>query len=126
METKLDIEIRPMITRAVEVISKWKYEEPYSIYSMNGSEKVKKELMNGTYYSVYNENNLIGYYCFGRSAQVPAGDKFGVYKDSEFVDIGLGLKPDLCGQGLGTEFVRKGLDYGYHLFLKNKYRLTVA
>lgn len=35
-------------------------------------------------------------YIYGKSDQVPPGDKLGAYND-EFIDIGLELKPDICG-----------------------------
>ena len=110
-----------------EQISKWIYEEPYSIYSMDESDNDIKELLNGYYYSVSDmENNLIGYYCFGESAQVPVGNQFGVYDSRDIIDIGLGIKPNLCGQGLGLDFFSKGLDFARNKLSAKGFRLTVA
>ena len=65
---------------------------------MDGSDDSIYEILNEKYFSVTDkENNLIGYYCFGVAAQVPAGNKFGVYNCKENIDIGLGIKPNLCG-----------------------------
>jgi hypothetical protein len=81
-------------------ISRWIYEEPYSVYSMDESDNCIKELLNGNYFSALdNKNNLVGYYCFGESAQVPIENQFGVYESRGITDIGLGIKPNLCGQG---------------------------
>ncbi|RKD34382.1 GNAT family N-acetyltransferase [Thermohalobacter berrensis] len=107
-------------------ISNWKYEEPYSIYSLDGSEETIAEFMNGSYYFVYENNKLIGYFCFGESAQIPVGKKYGVYDNENYIDIGLGLKPEMCGKGEGYNFVKAGLDYAKSIFIKNKFRLTVA
>lgn len=109
-------------------ISKWTYEEPYSIYSMNGSDSCIKELLNGLYFSIKDEeDNLIGYYCFGQAAQVPIGKQFGVYPEEDnIIDIGLGIKPGLCGQGLGFEFLRNGLDFARNNLRATRFRLTVA
>lgn len=109
-----------------EEISHWKYEEPYSMYSMNSSEEQVNEFMNGSYYSVYKNNELVGYFCFGESAQVPIGNKVNAYDDRTFLDIGLGLKPELCGNGYGLGFLESGLNFASNKFSKDKVRLTVA
>lgn len=108
-------------------ISKWVYNEPYSIYSMDESDGCINELLNGYYFSAFDrENNLIGYYCFGESAQVPAGNQFGVYDFKDITDIGLGIKPDLCGQGFGFGFLNSGLDFARNMLSSKGFRLTVA
>ncbi|MES9684693.1 GNAT family N-acetyltransferase, partial [Gottfriedia acidiceleris] len=55
------------------------------------------------------DENLIGFYCIGQSAQVPKGNEFDVY-EKRMVDIGLGVRPDSTGKGFGSEF--------FKLFLK--------
>ncbi len=108
-------------------ICRWCYEEPYSIYSMDGSTECVSELLNGSYYSVKNESNdMIGFYCFGEDAQVPAGKLYGAYEDREFIDIGLGMRPDLCGKGNGYDFLTKEIEFTKALFGTEKLRLTVA
>lgn len=110
-----------------EQISKWVYKEPFSIYSMDGSDKCLEELLNGYYFSVSDkENNLIGYYCFGESAQVPVGNQFGVYDCKDITDVGLGIEPNLCGQGLGLDFFYNGLDFAKNNLSAKAFRLTVA
>lgn len=84
-------------------------------------------LLNGDYFSVTDEkNNLLGYYCFGESAQVPVGNQFGVYNDKDITDIGLAIKPNLCGQGLGFHFLSNGLAFAQKRFSVKRFRLTVA
>jgi RimJ/RimL family protein N-acetyltransferase len=123
----MELHIKQMNHDEAKQISKWIYEEPYSIYSMDESDSEINELLNGCYFSVLNsENNLIGYYCFGEAAQVPAGNQFGVYDSEDIIDIGLGIKPNLCGKGLGFNFFSNGLDFARNKLLANKFRLTVA
>jgi hypothetical protein len=82
------LSIRKMNSAEAKEILGWVYEAPYSLYNMVPSESSLKELLCGNYYSASDgENNLIGYYCFGESAQVPAGDLFGVYRSKDFLDI---------------------------------------
>lgn len=107
-------------------ISNWKYENSYSIYSMDGSDECISELLNGSYYLVKDEKEVIGFYCFGQAAQVPAGYLHGAYESNEVIDIGLGMRPDLCGRGLGYEFIIKGIEFAKALFGVDRLRLTVA
>lgn len=118
--------VKDMTADEAKQISKWTYEEPYSIYSMGEGEDTINELMSESYFSVYSEEQLIGYYCFGEAAQVPAGKPFGAYAAADRTDIGLGIRPDLCGQGLGPKFFRRGLDFAREALGAKSFRLTVA
>lgn len=123
----MDFSIELMKNEYAEQIANWSYDKPYEIYNMGGNKEDINELMNGSYYAVLdNKNLLIGYYCFGESAQVPIGKQYGSYADSEFIDVGLGMRPDLCGKGKGYSFLRKELEFASEKFLNRKFRLTVA
>ncbi|MFL0269360.1 GNAT family N-acetyltransferase [Candidatus Clostridium radicumherbarum] len=123
----MELNIKQMHYDEAKQISKWVYKEPYSIYSMDGSDNCIDELLNGTYFSVSDrENNLLGYYCFGESAQVPVGNQFGVYDCKDITDVGLGISPNLCGQGLGLKFFNSGLDFARNNLSAKGFRLTVA
>lgn len=89
--------------KAEEVLS-WKYEAPYDFYNNELNEEELSELLNGTYSAVTADNKeLIGFFCTGKSAQVPKGWDFGVYEE-ERIDMGLGMNPRLVGKGSGTAF----------------------
>lgn len=119
--------IKQISPNEAALVSKWTYEKPYSNYSMDESEECINELLNGFYFSVTDsKNDILGYYCFGESAQVPAGRQFGCYSCKDFLDIGLGLNPDLCGRGNGYEFLCDGIKFARDHFSADKYRLTVA
>jgi RimJ/RimL family protein N-acetyltransferase len=106
-------------------ISEWKYEKEYSIYSFQQDDDTMKELMNGDYFAYLDRcNDLSGYFCFGKSARIPAVEE-GAY-ESEMLDIGLGMKPALCGKGFGCAFVKSGLDFAQSSFGIDRIRLTVA
>jgi [ribosomal protein S18]-alanine N-acetyltransferase len=114
------LQIKPLSKNAAIEICSWTYEPPYDFYNI--STEAVNELLNGTYFGVYNEvDELIGFYCYGLSAQVPGGNY-----DEQSIDIGLGLKPKYTGNGLGYQFVRNGLNFGRDTFDNNQYRLTVA
>lgn len=115
-----------MTTDQARYISTWVYAEPYSLYSMDGSEELIKELMDGSYFAVMNdEKEVVGYFCYGGSAQVPGLRKYGVYEE-EYIDIGLGMKPDLTGKKLSFDFLLTGMKFGSLKFQNEKFRLTVA
>lgn len=119
--------INKMDNASAREISNWKYEHPYSMYSMDGSEECINELLDGSYYVVNNAKlEIIGFYCFGQSAQVPAGIRSGVYENKNFIDIGLGMNPDVCGKGKGYDFISRQIKFAESLFGTYRLRLTVA
>ena len=74
------------------------------------------------YYRMADEQGeLVAYCCFGLQAQVPGGD----YR-SEALDIGLGVRPDLTGQGQGLAYVNGVLDFARATFAPCSYRVTIA
>jgi len=104
-------------------ISRWKYDDIYSFYDQDESHIAG--LMDGTHFVCIDEDGtLIGYYCFGAEARIPTVES-DVY-DENYLDIGLGMRPDLCGQGYGLSFLSDGLNYGKKLYGTDKYRLSVA
>ena len=116
------------ITRAdAQAISRWRYEGPYSVY--NGNPASVDSLLEPRfhYHSVHDEHdNLAGYFCFGEDARVSAGKRLGIYEREPALDIGLGMRPDLTGQGLGEEFVTSGLRFANEAYSPQAFRLTVA
>lgn len=109
------------------IISEWRYDGSYSFYDMDDTNETIEELCDGSYYSVLDDNGgIVGFFCFGASAQVPPGRRFGVYESKNYTDIGLGMRPDLCGQGLGTDFLRQGMTFALRQLSAENFRLTVA
>lgn len=106
-------------------IAGWTYENEYSVYSFSQNEETLRELMNGEYYAYADrEDNLSGYFCFGKSAQIPTVQE-DIYTPG-FLDMGLGMNPVLCGKGYGYTFVESGLDFAKSNFDVRQVRLTVA
>ena len=117
--------IVPMSMEYAAEISNWAYENEYAIYSFAQSSGAVEELMNGEYYACLDRNGrLTGYFCFGSSAQIPAVET-GTYSPA-MVDMGLGMKPILCGKGGGPAFVRFGLEFAQAEFQCKQIQLTVA
>lgn len=120
------MKIIKMEEKIAKNILNWQYDTPYDFYNMSYNGEALKELLDATYYTVFNEQNgLIGYFCFGENAQVPGGNLVNAYKE-DAIDIGLGLRPDLTGVGLGYEFIQSGILFAREQFNPSKLRLSVA
>lgn len=119
--------IEQMNYNKAKEVAKWIYEGELSFYNMDGSYEDIEEFLNGEYFcATDSEDNLIGYYCFGDSAIVPKGKPLGAYRELDIVDIGLGMNPKLCRQGLGKSFLINGLEFARNQLAAKKFRLTVA
>lgn len=117
--------ILPMDKPHARQISAWTYENEYADYNFTQNDDTLDELMNGEYYvCLDSDDTLTGYFCFGSSARIPAVET-GVYA-GEALDMGLGMRPDLCGQGLGHAFVQAGMMFAQYRFAAKQLRLTVA
>lgn len=122
--TKLDF--RPMDEPGVRAVARWRYEPPYDIYSLNREDEqvLVQTFLNPAYhyYQVRDQaGDLVAYCCFGPDARVPGGDYA-----AEALDVGLGLRPDLTGQGQGMAFVHAVLDFARRTFAPPALRVTVA
>ena len=51
---------------------------------------------------------------------------FGFKLTGDSVEVGLGLRPDLTGCGLGREFLEQGLDFARTAFGARRFSLSVA
>lgn len=116
-----------MTEEFASIIAAWTYEEPYSLYSMDGSNESIMEFLNGDYYYALNaQQELAGYICTGNSARVPGGYQAGIYEDDRFIDLGLGLRPEFTGKGHGANFVQTGLQWVCERYNSSRIRLVVA
>jgi ribosomal-protein-alanine N-acetyltransferase len=108
---RMSLYFSPMDEATARAIHGWRYEPPYDLYDLAG-EPLPGLLLafldpQNAYYAILdNEGELVAYCCFGPDAQVPGGD-YGLPS----VDVGLGLRPDLTGQGRGLGYVRAVLDF---------------
>ena len=115
------------ITRAdARAISRWRYGGPYSVYDGNPASVTSLLEPRFHYHSVYDGGDLVGYFCFGEDARVATGRRLGLYEREPALDVGLGMRPDLTGRGLGTGFVRSGLRFAQDAYSPPAFRLTVA
>jgi RimJ/RimL family protein N-acetyltransferase len=118
--------VRAMTIADARVMVTWRYPAPYGLYSLQ-PEDLDELLDPAMAYAAVNDEDgeLAGFFCFGSSARVPGGERAGLYAD-DALDIGLGLRPDLTGRGLGAAFVETGMAYAMQRFQPVAVRLSVA
>lgn len=119
--------LAPVEEGQARAILTWRYEPPYSFYNadptdVEGALQVLLDPANAYHAAGDERGELVGFFCFGPDARVPGGD----YGDDDALDIGLALRPDLTGQGLGLAFLLAGLDFARQTFAPPRFRLTVA
>jgi ribosomal-protein-alanine N-acetyltransferase len=100
-------------------MARWHYPEPFSFYDWAEDPDDLAELLDPSsrgdaYFAVEDDaGELVGWFSFKR-------------KDSRTLQIGLGLRPDRTGQGLGGVFLQAGLKYARTRFRPEQFVLSVA
>ena len=118
--------MRPLEEGDARAILQWRYESPYDFYNPPADNEQNYYVMQFLdpdlmFHAVVDtSDNLIGFCSYGVDGQVFGGN----YK-TQALDIGLGMRPDLTGQGRGHAFFRTILQYGQTL-PSTRFRLTVA
>jgi RimJ/RimL family protein N-acetyltransferase len=124
MDQKRKIKFSPMDEFNAREITRWRYPPPYHIYNMVEDEETITYSIDPTnnLFAMHNDHGvLVGFCSFGIDGQVPGGDYH-----KEALDIGLGLRPDLTGRGLGLEFINRVLKFAQELFNPTRFRVTIA
>jgi [ribosomal protein S18]-alanine N-acetyltransferase len=117
----------PMNDEQARAVVDWCYQAPYDFYDMANDPEGLEELLGPPerrrgYYAVLSGDELVGFFSYGPGGQLPGFD----YPDDGSLDVGLGLRPDLTGRGLGLEFIRAGLEFARRRFSPTGFRLFVA
>jgi ribosomal-protein-alanine N-acetyltransferase len=113
-----DYLFRPMSDEEAREISGWSYEPPYDFYDATSDEDDLAELLDpgrrkDAYFSAFDdEGALVGFFQFEVKGRT--------------VDVGLGLKPDLTGAGMGLDYLLAGLEFARERFSPTCFTLVVA
>jgi ribosomal-protein-alanine N-acetyltransferase len=122
----MDLSFQVMDEASARKTLTWRYEPPYDFYNPN-PEKAKETIqwfldLRNAYYAITGEaGELVGYCCFGADARVSGGDY-----STDALDIGLGMRPDLTGQGRGGDFFATVVAFARRTFGPQALRVTVA
>jgi ribosomal-protein-alanine N-acetyltransferase len=101
-----------------EAIADWRYEPPYDFYDWPADEGDLAELLDpaqrgDNYFSARDSSGeLVGFFSFRAEGDV--------------VGLGLGLRPDLTGRGLGRSFLEAGMTFATRHLSPGVFRLSVA
>jgi GNAT superfamily N-acetyltransferase len=122
----MPLTFEPMDEASARAILTWCYEPPYDLYNLEpgdveASVRFFLDAGNGYWAMVDERGDLAAYCCFGLDARVPGGD-YGMLA----LDIGLGVRPDLTGQGNGHLYVSEVLGFAQRTFAQESLRVTVA
>ena len=99
-----EFHFEPLTQGDAEAIAEWRYPEPYAFYDWTADPDDLRELLEPArrgeaYWAVRDDaDELVGYFDFKP-------------KEDGTLEIGLGLRPDLTGRGLGASFLTAGLDF---------------
>jgi ribosomal-protein-alanine N-acetyltransferase len=121
------LKIVPITAEFVREILSWRYEPPYDFYNfMIAPEDIDKEIAyflapENRFRQVMRDGMPIAGFSLGLDGQVPGGD----YRAAA-LDIGLGIRPDLTGQGFGGEIVQAIVDFAIRLDAPPALRVTIA
>ena len=119
-----------MTKEAAEFIAKWQYPSPYEDYSFTDCDEEVEDLLAGLHFPVFRQGDNLpcGFLSIGWAAQLydTEDEITEIYEDESYTDIGFGLRPDLCGIGLGKELIEAAIAHVEDLFDDSKVRLTVA
>lgn len=119
-------DFQPMDETSARAIATWRYPAPYDIYdtppdAVEGTIQVFVDPQYAYHALTDGSGELVAYCCFGLDARVPGGD-YG----SDALDIGMGVRPDLTGQGRGAGFARAVLAFAQEEYAPSAFRVTVA
>ncbi len=89
------------------LITEWKYEREYSVYNAEPYEEQKKKGFGfanpqNHFYSFYDEKKLIGF--------------INLYEEETEVFFGIGVKPEECGKGYGSQMTETACKISRRLF----------
>ena len=124
--SNLNISYHPAQKKNAREFVNWEYEPPYDVYNCPPDEigdavQYNIDPANNVYAMLDQNETLIGYCSYGKDAQVPGGD----YSEAA-LDIGLMIKPELTGQGLGSDYAREVIENGIDKYTQKKLRVTIA
>ena len=90
----MELVFRPLTQmHALEIANEWKYDGIYSFYDMTADAEdyeqfIDEDLRNqNDHYEALENNELVGFFC--------------VIQENASIEIGLGMRPDICGKGKG-------------------------
>lgn len=125
----MEITFHTMTREAARMLSAWRYPAPYDTYNVGDEPEAMAEMLDtrSPWFVAFDGDNApMVYCCFGTSAEVGWQGEPRVWTtDNRTLSVGLGLRPDLTGQGLGPPFFTAVLNFATERFAPTAFRLFV-
>lgn len=104
---------------AYSIANEWKYPDVYSFYDMTSDPEDYEEIMDPllraeNYFQVLKDDRLFGFFVVEKNP------------DHNVMNMGLGIRPELTGKGLGQAFVSEIITYIHKNYSVKTLRLGVA
>ncbi len=121
----LEFSFRPLRWSDALAVGRWRYTGEYAFYDMGRWQMLTTRLFNPLF-------SAIGLASFYAVDAVDGADRMlaGVFsyirRDVETIEIGLAMRPDLTGHGLGLAYVQAGMAVGRARYHPKRFFLTVA
>jgi [ribosomal protein S18]-alanine N-acetyltransferase len=112
--------------RHILAILNWSYPSPYNCYNFD-PDTIPENLdyfldLKNNFWAILNlQDELEGYCSFGSDGQVPGGNY-----SMAALDIGMGIRPDLVGQGKGKHYAQAVVREGMSQYEVQQLRVTIA
>jgi [ribosomal protein S18]-alanine N-acetyltransferase len=120
------LEFQPIERSQALAILNWHYTHPYDYYNFD-PDTIHSDLTylldpENAFYSILScSGELIGFCSCGLDGQVPGGDY-----SAKALDLGMGIRPDLVGQGLGKHYAQAVMCYLSNKYKVQNLRVTIA
>jgi len=118
--------IRPFTEADADRVASWRYPSPYDVYDVSQDQPMDDEMRDparwgASWFAVDDAENgeLAG---FLELAASESGSAVGTQVE---VEVGLGLRPDLTGRGVGVGFVHAALDFSRERWAPTSFALDV-
>ena len=121
-----DFIFQPIDEASARTVLTWRYPPPYDYYNPN-PQNIETDIHylldpQFPYFTLTTpEDDLVAICTYGLDAQVPGGDY-----SAEALDIGLGVRPNLTGQGQGILYVRAVIQFAIQTYRPERLRVTIA
>lgn len=117
--------IQPLDKANARACAVWHYSAPLDFYNLNPND-IEKNVQyfldpKKKFYGIFEEQEFVGFCSFGEDGQVNGGNYSALG-----LDIGMGIRPDLIGQGRGSYYVEAVLNFASREFNPSMYRVTIA
>jgi len=112
--------VRALTAGEADVIAGWRYPPPYDVYDDRGDDGAGPDALE-VRYAIIEDGELVGFCSFGADGRVPGGR----YPDGP-LDVGIGMRPDLTGRGLGARYLAAVVGFARRELGATGLRVTVA